>query len=192
MVWADVLAEQIRTEREALIDLLVTLDDEQWTTPSLCEGWRVEDVAAHLAWIPVLAPVEMPVMFVRARFSINGYIFRTARRWSERGRDAIVSQLRVNARRGAKPLGVPRDGGALGRDRARLRHPPAARLRARGAAAGVRRRRDLAHRARSAAVLGDGRRRTVPHRRTASWSPTTCRGPTARDPRCTPPARRCC
>lgn len=102
------LAEQIRTEREALIDLLVTLDDEQWTTPSLCEGWRVQDVAAHLAWTPVLAPVEMSVMLVRARFSINGYIFRTARRWSDRGRDAIVSQLRVNARRGAKPLGFPR------------------------------------------------------------------------------------
>ena len=103
-----VLAEQIRTEREALIDLLVTLDDEQWTTPSLCEGWRVEDVAAHLAWTPVLAPVEMPVRLVRARFSINGYILQTARRWSERGRDAIVSQLRVNARRDAKLLGVPR------------------------------------------------------------------------------------
>jgi uncharacterized protein (TIGR03083 family) len=103
-----VLDEEIRTEREALIDLLVTLDDEQWTTPSLCEGWRVEEVAAHLAWMPVLAPVEMPVMFLRSGFSINGYIFRTARRWSGRGRDAIVSQLRVNARRGATMLGVPR------------------------------------------------------------------------------------
>ena len=103
-----ILAEQIRTEREALIDLLGTLDDEQWTTPSLCEGWRVQDVAAHLAWAPVFAPIEMSVMLVRARFSVNGYIHRTARRWSARGRDAILSQLRVNARRGAKPIGVPR------------------------------------------------------------------------------------
>ncbi|MET0524096.1 MAG: maleylpyruvate isomerase family mycothiol-dependent enzyme [Nocardioides sp.] len=101
-----VLADQIRTEREALVDLLVTLDDEQWTTPSLCAGWPVEDVAAHLAWTPVFAPIEMSVMLVRARFSINGYINQSARRWSERGRDAILSQLRVNARRDAKLIGV--------------------------------------------------------------------------------------
>ena len=102
------LGEQIRTEREALIDLLLTLDDEQWTTPSLCEGWRVQDVAAHLAWAPVLDPVDMIGSVVRARGSINGYIAQTGRRWSGRGRESILDQLRVNARRGAKPIGVPR------------------------------------------------------------------------------------
>ncbi len=61
------LAHQIRTEREALIDLLLTLDDEQWETASLCEGWKVIDVAAHLAWAPVLDPVDMAASFVRAR-----------------------------------------------------------------------------------------------------------------------------
>ena len=35
-------------QRAGLADLLEGLDARQWTTPSLCEGWRVRDVAAHL------------------------------------------------------------------------------------------------------------------------------------------------
>jgi uncharacterized protein (TIGR03083 family) len=32
----------------ALADLLDTLPTQRWDTPSLCEGWRVREVAAHL------------------------------------------------------------------------------------------------------------------------------------------------
>jgi uncharacterized protein (TIGR03083 family) len=35
-------------ERTDLADLLATLRPEQWETPSLCEGWRVRDVVAHV------------------------------------------------------------------------------------------------------------------------------------------------
>ncbi len=38
----------IDEQRAGLADLLEGLDARQWTTPSLCEGWRVRDVAAHL------------------------------------------------------------------------------------------------------------------------------------------------
>lgn len=38
----------IHTERAALADELSGLDDAAWRTPSLCEGWTVEDVVAHL------------------------------------------------------------------------------------------------------------------------------------------------
>jgi hypothetical protein len=46
----------IRTERRALIEYLETLTPEQWATPSLCQGWRVQDVAAHLAAAPSVTP----------------------------------------------------------------------------------------------------------------------------------------
>lgn len=39
----------IAAERRATADLLATLTEEQWRTPSLAEGWLVRDVAAHLA-----------------------------------------------------------------------------------------------------------------------------------------------
>lgn len=39
----------VHAERLALIDDLGTLDPDQWEVPSLCDGWSVHDVAAHLA-----------------------------------------------------------------------------------------------------------------------------------------------
>ena len=44
MVWT-----KIHDEREALLAELEQLSDEQWRSPSLCEGWTIQDVVAHLA-----------------------------------------------------------------------------------------------------------------------------------------------
>lgn len=38
----------VHAERAALADDLGALDDDAWRTPSLCAGWDVEDVVAHL------------------------------------------------------------------------------------------------------------------------------------------------
>jgi uncharacterized protein (TIGR03083 family) len=35
-------------ERERLVDLLTTLTPEQWDKPTICPGWSVKDIAAHL------------------------------------------------------------------------------------------------------------------------------------------------
>ena len=37
-------------ERVDLIAFLEALNDDEWNAPSLCEGWRVRDVAAHLLY----------------------------------------------------------------------------------------------------------------------------------------------
>jgi len=100
--------ELTRAERLGFIGTLETLTDEQWRTPSLCEGWTVENVAAHLAWAPAAGPLEMLPAAVRAGFRPNRLIADSAVRWTSRGRAAILDQLRHNAESGAKPLGVPR------------------------------------------------------------------------------------
>jgi uncharacterized protein (TIGR03083 family) len=38
-------------QRRRLLDVLASLTDDQWAAPSRCEGWRVQDVAAHLAGV---------------------------------------------------------------------------------------------------------------------------------------------
>ncbi|WP_299165460.1 maleylpyruvate isomerase family mycothiol-dependent enzyme [uncultured Arthrobacter sp.] len=43
MVW-----QAVHEERRALIEDLAAADPDQWTTPSLCPGWDVHDVVAHL------------------------------------------------------------------------------------------------------------------------------------------------
>ncbi len=42
----------IEQERRDLADLLASLTDEEWERPSLCEGWRIRDVAVHVALVP--------------------------------------------------------------------------------------------------------------------------------------------
>ena len=57
------LAALTRSEREGLLAFLVTLTPEQGATPSLCDGWTVQGVAAHLAFAsapPPLAPAGWP------------------------------------------------------------------------------------------------------------------------------------
>jgi len=101
------LKDLVRTERIAFIDLLKTLTEEQWRSPSLCSAWTVEHVAAHLAWAPVAGPLEMGPAVLRAGFRINRVIAQSAVRWTARGRPAILDQLRRNVESDAKPLGMP-------------------------------------------------------------------------------------
>lgn len=44
----DSIWETVHNERESLADDLQNLTAEQWSTQSLCEGWTVHDVLAHL------------------------------------------------------------------------------------------------------------------------------------------------
>lgn len=97
----------IRGEREALVDHLATLTPEQWTTPSLCAGWRVQDVAAHLAWAGTAGLRELGGDLVRARARPNRMIADAAVRWARRGPAVLLTELRQAAVTGAKPPGMP-------------------------------------------------------------------------------------
>jgi uncharacterized protein (TIGR03083 family) len=104
---ASELSDVIRSERLALLDLLETLTSAQWATPSLCTGWTVQDVAAHVAWAPVLRPAAAVAGIAKARFRLNAFSADIARRWATRGPEAILAQLRDNAANDVKPVGVP-------------------------------------------------------------------------------------
>ncbi len=47
--------ELATAERTDLADLLATLTPQQWEAPSLCEGWRIRDVVAHVMSFDVSA-----------------------------------------------------------------------------------------------------------------------------------------
>jgi uncharacterized protein (TIGR03083 family) len=86
---------------------LEALRPDAWSTPSLCEGWTVQAVAAHLAWAPAMGPREQVVELSRSRFRVGRYLRDSAVRWAERGVPAILEQLRSNVETGARPTGVP-------------------------------------------------------------------------------------
>lgn len=101
------LPDLIREHRESFVRTLEDLAADDWLVPSLCGEWRVVDVAAHLAWAPVMGAREGAVAMIRSGFSMNRLIARSAVGWSSRGREAILDQLRDNARTGACPIGMP-------------------------------------------------------------------------------------
>ena len=103
----DAVADLTRTQRLGFVATLEGLTPGQWEAPSLCTAWRVVDVAAHLAWAPVMGVGAGAAALVRHGFSMNRMIARSAVGWSGRGRDAIFAQLSDNARAGATPIGMP-------------------------------------------------------------------------------------
>jgi uncharacterized protein (TIGR03083 family) len=56
-------------ERADLVSLLETLTAEQWASPSLCAGWRVRDVVAHVFSYEELSWPAVAATLVRGRLS---------------------------------------------------------------------------------------------------------------------------
>ncbi|MFE3447399.1 maleylpyruvate isomerase family mycothiol-dependent enzyme [Nonomuraea sp. NPDC059194] len=78
----DEVWQAIDHERASLADLFDDLCDQEWATPSLCEGWRVREVAAHLTLAHFrLLPALVAVL--RARGNLNRMIHDTAVRQAE-------------------------------------------------------------------------------------------------------------
>lgn len=73
----------IDQQRAELADLMESFSDSDWETPSLCRGWRVREVAAHLtlAHMGILPGLGAAI---RARGSFNRMIHDTAVRQAER------------------------------------------------------------------------------------------------------------
>ncbi|MGA5761307.1 maleylpyruvate isomerase family mycothiol-dependent enzyme [Nonomuraea bangladeshensis] len=94
----------VHAERLALIDDLRHLDDEQWEKASLCAGWTVHDVAAHLVDTARTTRLGFVVGLVRARFDFHRQNARGVER--ERGaspRETLERLRQVALRRTTPP-----------------------------------------------------------------------------------------
>ncbi len=91
------LARHIGAERRELAEMLSSLPDPSWDSPTLCAGWRVRELVAHLT---------MPLRYSTARFlaelarsggRFNAMADRCARRDAAAPAAELVSALRDNA-----------------------------------------------------------------------------------------------
>lgn len=96
---SDTVWRHIDTERSWLAGLLETLSEEAWRHPSLCQGWTVRDVAAHLTFAQARVRDLLGPM-ARSGFRYDTFIRDTALR-SPLTRPEIVATLRgfVGSRR---------------------------------------------------------------------------------------------
>ncbi len=96
---ADATWAAIDDQRRRTADLLEQLTEQQWRQPSLCEGWTVRHVAAHLTLQQLrvrdtAAFVARHPSMLRST-SLNGIIFRSAVIESQLPVEQIVERIRA-------------------------------------------------------------------------------------------------
>ncbi|SOJ55688.1 hypothetical protein MSIMFB_03170 [Mycobacterium simulans] len=64
---ATTLMDMARAERSDLAAFLATLTPQQWESPSLCDGWSVKDVVAHMFSYEELNAVGLLKRFIKGR-----------------------------------------------------------------------------------------------------------------------------
>ncbi|MEV0646144.1 maleylpyruvate isomerase family mycothiol-dependent enzyme [Phytomonospora sp. NPDC050363] len=103
---SDHVTREVRAERERLADLFAGLAPEQWDAPSLCAGWRVREVVAHMTMPYRTKPLSVLAGIVRAGFSFHRYADRDARATAQRmDGAALVALLRRNLDNPWRPPG---------------------------------------------------------------------------------------
>jgi uncharacterized protein (TIGR03083 family) len=85
-------------QRLALAELLAGLSEADWEQPSLCAGWRVRDVAAHVTLIPI-PPSQGSLLadFAKARGNYDRFNTLASQRRAARTPTQIVQDLRTSA-----------------------------------------------------------------------------------------------
>lgn len=93
----------VHAERAALLHDLEGLDDRQWEEPSLCEGWTVRDVVAHLTDTARTTRLGFLVGLARAGFDFD----RQNARGVARERGASPAETLERLRRVATRTSTP-------------------------------------------------------------------------------------
>src|SRR4029453_18524093 len=88
----------ITEQRLALARLLEGLSDNEWEQPSLCAGWRVRDVAAHVSLVALPpSPGSMLMDLIRARGKMPQLHTLVSRRRAGRAPEQLIADLRQRA-----------------------------------------------------------------------------------------------
>lgn len=94
----------VHAERAALIADLERLDDHRWEVPSLCPGWTVHDVVAHLVDTARTTRLGFLVGMARARFDFDRLNARgVARERRASPRETLAELRRVASRTSGPP-----------------------------------------------------------------------------------------
>lgn len=86
-----------REEREDLADFLAGLTPEQWERPSLCAGWRVRDVAAHVVSFEEMTPRQLTTRLVKGRLQMDRINGLGVSDLADDSTEQLIALLRDNA-----------------------------------------------------------------------------------------------
>jgi uncharacterized protein (TIGR03083 family) len=101
----DQVWQAVDAQRTALADILDQLSDDDWRTPSLCQGWTVRDVAAHLTLQKFPIPLALSEV-VRARGNMDRAIHDSSCRRAKEPVEQLIARLRGLVGRHRPVLGM--------------------------------------------------------------------------------------
>ena len=97
----------IATGRGAFADYLAQLAPDDWNKPSLCIGWTVKEVAAHMLVIPTMSKGQVFRAFAGSRFNLDRMnATLVARLTSQKSTADIVAATRDSAASKSVPPGL--------------------------------------------------------------------------------------
>jgi uncharacterized protein (TIGR03083 family) len=95
----------IHAERAALADDLATLAPDRWNTPSLCTGWSVHEVLAHMTATATMTPLGFLGRLARAGFRFQTMTRHTIDAQTAGGPAATLARFRQTQNRSSGPPG---------------------------------------------------------------------------------------
>jgi uncharacterized protein (TIGR03083 family) len=99
------LRPAVAAELAGLADLLAAADDAQWDTPSLCAGWRVREVVAHMTMAARYSEAAFMAELQRCGFDFGRLSNEVASRDAARPASELVANLRSETMRNWAPPG---------------------------------------------------------------------------------------
>jgi uncharacterized protein (TIGR03083 family) len=99
------LMDQIAAQRGDLAEILTGLPAADWEVPSLCAGWRVREVVAHITMPFRYSPARFMTELARSRGNFGRMADRCARRDARQPVGELTAALRDNVRNPWQPPG---------------------------------------------------------------------------------------
>lgn len=100
------LRKHIAAERRELAGILASLEPSQWDAPSLCAGWRIREVVAHMTYQYRHPGPRILLEILKARGNMNRALDRAAKRDAAAATPIELADcLRDNAEHAWKPPG---------------------------------------------------------------------------------------
>jgi len=90
-----VVWKHIHSERALMVETLAGLADDAWATPSLCQGWSVQDTTGHILAAAEQTPANFYKELIAARFRFDVFTDRAARRLAALGPSVLLERLRA-------------------------------------------------------------------------------------------------
>jgi uncharacterized protein (TIGR03083 family) len=95
----------IAAERQELATILAGLPPQSWDSPTLCAGWRVRELVAHITMPFRYRPARFAFEMIRSGGNFNRMADRCARRDAAAPPGQLTAALRDNAGNPWKPPG---------------------------------------------------------------------------------------